>query len=186
MSTPIHREFLRAAGLPDQETATMKKEVQGWSRSRKITAFAQGPERVRQTVKKFPRRMWRFTAKKGNWTITQVLWHLADQEANLYIRLRRAAAEPGQMVSPYDQNKWSDRLLYSQADPMQAVDLIGLLRRANADLLKRVSPKAWKGKVNHPEWGLMSLEFMVGQNIWHLEHHLVQMGRRFQEWKRGA
>jgi hypothetical protein len=111
---------------------------------------------------------------------------LADQEATLYIRLRRAVAEPNQAVSPYDQNKWADRLLYSKAHPEQARDLILLLRAANADLLKRVSPKAWRGKVRHPEWGLLSLEYLVGLNIWHLEHHLLQMGRRFREWKTRA
>jgi|SRR5580658_3234012 hypothetical protein len=186
MPAPVHPGLFKSAGLLEKETAAMKKVVQGWSRSRKTAVFAQGPQRVREALKKFPRRMWRFTAQRGNWTITQVLWHLADQEANLYVRLRRAAAEPGQLVSPYDQNKWADRLLYSQADPEQARDLILLLRQANADLLKRISPKAWKGKVNHPEWGLMSLEFLVGLNIWHLEHHLVQMRRRFLEWKRAA
>lgn len=130
--------------------------------------------------------MWRFTAKKGNWTITEILWHLTDQEANLYVRLRRAIAEPDQWVSPYDQNKWADKLLYSKADPEQARNLLLLLRKANADLLKRVPAKAWRGKVRHPEWGLLTLEYLVGVNIWHLEHHLVQMGRRFREWKTRA
>jgi hypothetical protein len=116
--------------------------------------------------------MWGFTAKKGNWTIAQVLWHLADQEANLYVRLRRAVAEPGGMVSPYDQEKWADKLFYSKADPLQALGLLRLLRKANADLLKRISAKDWRKRVKHPEWGPLTLEYLVGLNIWHIEHHL--------------
>ncbi len=186
MPLSIHPGFLKAAGLQEQEAAAMKKVVQGWSRSKKIAIFAQGPAKVRKTLGKFPKAMWHFTAKKGNWTITEVLWHLADQEANLYIRLRRAVAEPNQVVSPYDQNKWADRLLYSKADPEQARDLLLLLRGANADLLKRIPAKGWRGKVRHPEWGLLTLEYLVGLNIWHLEHHFLQMGRRFKEWKTRA
>ena len=148
-----------------------------------IKLNARGSEKVREILRKYPQAMWHFTAQKGNWTITQVLWHLADQEANLYVRLRRAVAEPGGVVSPYDQNKWADKLFYSKANPEQARDLILLLRKSNSDLLKRIPPKAWRGKVRHPEWGLLSLEYLVGLNIWHLEHHILQMGRRFSEWK---
>jgi hypothetical protein len=174
---------LRGPGLLELELAAMKEKVRHWSRAKKLAAFAQGPKRLSDTLKKFPQGMWRYTRKKENWTITQVLWHLADQEANLYVRLRRAVAEPGRMVSPYDQEKWSQGLLYSKAHPIQARDLIILLRNANADLLKRVGARAWKGKAKHPEWGILSLEYLVGLNLWHLDHHLAQMGRRFSEWK---
>ncbi len=175
---------LRSPKLLEQELAAMEEKVQGWSRAKKLAAFAQGSRRLTATLKKFPQGMWRYTRKKGNWTITQVLWHLADQEANLYIRLRRAVAERGKIVSPYDQEKWSRGLLYSKANPVQARDLIVLLRDANADLLKRVGAKAWRGKVKHPEWGTLSLEYLVGLNVWHLDHHLAQMGRRYSEWKK--
>jgi hypothetical protein len=186
MPTPIHPRSLKAAGLLEQKNAALKKAVQGWDRSRKMASFAKGTDRVRATLKKFPKSMWHFTLKKENWTINQILWHLADQEANLYVRLRRAVAEPGGLVSPYEQDKWADKLFYSKADPEQARDLLLLLRKANADLLKRVPAKSWRGKVRHPEWGLLSLEYLVGLNIWHLEHHLVQMGRRYKEWKTRA
>lgn len=145
--------------------------------------FGKGGDRVRRALRSFPRRMWNFTAHRGNWTITQVLWHLADHEANLYVRLRRAVAETGSLVTPYEQNKWSEKLLYNKADPEQAINLLLLLRKANSDLLKRVPARAFQAKVRHPEAGRISLEFMVGQNIWHVEHHIRQMERRFQEWK---
>ena len=177
---------LKAAELLRRETAALKQKIKNWSRPKKMAVFAKGTERVREALKRFPKRMWNFTVKKENWTITEVLWHLADQEANLYIRLRRAVAEPGQLVSPYDQNKWADKLFYSKADPEQARGLILLLRKANADLLKRVPSKSWGTKVRHPEWGLLSLEYLVGLNIWHLEHHILQMRRRFSEWKATA
>lgn len=96
-------------------------------------------------------------------------------------------AEPNSFVSSYDQNIWADQLIYPEADPLQARDLILLLRRANVDLLRRIPRKSWAGKVKHPEWGTKTLEYMVALNVWHLEHHLRQMERRLREWKgRGA
>src|SRR5262245_48171686 len=78
-----------------KEAAYTKDLVKGWSRERKLKAFTQGPARLEKALKKFPRKMWGFTTTPKNWCIQEVLWHLADQEANLYVRLRRAAAEPG-------------------------------------------------------------------------------------------
>jgi hypothetical protein len=183
MARRIKTAFIDAARIVEMERAELKKTVQEWSRPRKLAAFAKGPQFLTETLKRFPKTMWGYTQKKGNWTITQVLWHLADQEANLYVRLRRAIAEPGGFVSPYDQNLWAEQLQYSKSAPEQARDIILLLRMANTDLLRRVPAKSWKGKVKHPEWGNLSLEYLVGLNIWHFEHHLGQMERRYQEWK---
>ena len=169
--------------LTEESTAQLRSESQAWPAARKVKAFAQGGTRLQAVLRRCPRKMWTFTLKKSNWTIAQVLWHLADQEANLYVRLRLAAAEPGSLVSSYDQNIWAEELSYPKASPEQARDLILLLRKANVDLLKRIPRKAWEGKVRHPEWGTKDLEYMVALNVWHLEHHLRQMERRLRDWK---
>ena len=165
-----------------KEKILTKETVKGWGRSKQIAAFSRGGERLRKTLGKYPRKMWGFTTTPKNWCITEVLWHLADQEANLYVRLRRAAAEPGQPVAAYDQEKFSARLLYKKSDPAQAKALILLLRQANSDLIRRLPAKVWNNKVKHPEWGTLTFGFMVALNIWHLDGHLAQMGRRYAEW----
>ncbi len=177
------RDFFSAPRLNELQTKVLEKEVKTWSRPEIAKGFAAGSKRLLKTLRQCPRPMWSFTLRKDHWTIQQVLWHLADQEANLYVRLRLAAAQPGSKVPAYDQNIWADRLSYLKADPIQARDLIVLLRDSNADLLKRLPSKAWGQKVHHPEWGTLTLGFLLNRNIWHLEHHLRQMERRLQEWK---
>ncbi len=167
----------------DKKRAELREEVQHWSRSGKLAAFARGGERVRQTLRKCPRSMWTYTAKKGNWCVAEAIWHLADQEANVYMRFRKAVAENGSMVSAWDHSKWPAATLYSKADPLQALALIQILRKANADLIKRAGPSAWTKRVKHPEFGVRTVENMVGMNIWHIEHHIGQMERRLREWK---
>ncbi len=160
-----------------------KEMVMGWSRQRQIAVFAQGGDRLEKALEKYPIKMWGFTTTPKNWCIKEVLWHLADQEANLYVRLRRAAAEPGKVAAAYDQEKWSTGLLYKKFDPHQAKALILLLRKANADLVKRLPSKVWTNKVKHSEWGMLTFGFMMAYNISHLDGHLAQMGRRYAEWK---
>jgi hypothetical protein len=176
----------KASTLPGwalKEQIYTKDMVKGWGRSKQINAFAKGGDRLEKTLRKYPAKMWGFTNAPKNWCIKEVLWHLADQEANLYVRLRRAAAEPRQPVAAYDQEKFSAKLPYKKANPQQAKALILLLRKANADLVKQLPSKVWNNKVKHPEWGTLTFGFMIILNVWHLDGHLAQMGRRYAEWK---
>jgi hypothetical protein len=175
--------FVAGPDIPQEEQAQTRKKVNAWPRAKKLAVFAQGSRRVETALKKFPRKMWSFKPAKNKWCIGEVLWHLADLEANFYVRMRRAIAEPGKIIIPFDQDKWSSRLLCAKADFGQALAIIRLLRRANADLLRRVPVSAWKSKVKHPERGLISVDWMVGFNLWHLENHIGQMDKRYREWK---
>jgi hypothetical protein len=184
MDLPKSKRYLSTPDWVRKELDEVEKTVHGWSRVQKLNAFAQGGNRIAQALRKFPRSMWGFTTKKGNWCITEVLWHLADQEANVYVRLRKAIAEDGSTVNAWDHTAWQKGTLCPKADSIQARDLITLLRRTNADLLRRVPTKDWKNHVQHPETGVTTVEDMVGFNIWHLENHIGQMERRYKEWKK--
>src|SRR5262245_51757617 len=103
-----------------QEEEGVKETVQGWGRAKKLSAFGKCAAQVERALAKFPRRMWGFSPTPGvHWSIGEVIWHLADQEANLYLRLRKALAEPGGFVTAWDQEKWSKGLLYRKAKPEQ-------------------------------------------------------------------
>lgn len=175
--------FPAGSGLPETEVKAAKKKVHGWGRSQKLKAFGLCAARVETFLGDFPKPMWRFKPTPANWCVGEVLWHLADQEANLYLRLRKAVAEPGEAVSAWDQDKWSAKPGYLKADFNEALGLLKALRKANVGFLKRLPPKAWASKVNHPEAGRISVEYMVGQNIWHVEHHIGQMAKRYAEWE---
>jgi hypothetical protein len=175
--------FVAGPDVLKEEAALARKKVNGWSRFRKFSAFAQGANRISQTLKSFPLALWKFKPSKEKWCVGEILWHLADQEANLYVRLRRGIAESGSSVSPYDQDQWSQKLGYLSADFKEAVEILKLMRRCNTVLLKRLPASVWKRTVNHPERGLLTVDSLVAMNIWHLEHHLGQMLKRQREWK---
>jgi hypothetical protein len=177
--------FVAGPDVLKEETALAQKKVNSWSHSRKFSALAQGADRISQTLKSFPPALWKFKPSKEKWCVGEILWHLADQETNLYVRLRRAMAESGSSVSPYDQDKWSQELGYLSADFKEALEILKLIRHSNTVLLKRFLPSVWKRTVNHPERGLLTVDSLVAMNIWHLEHHLGQMLKRQREWKTG-
>ena len=175
--------FIAGPDVSPQDRKRTTQKVMDWPRDRKARTFAQGHLRVGEALKKFPRKMWSYRPSKDRWCIGQILWHLADQEANLYVRLRRAACEPGHTVAPYDQDKWAVGSDYLKSDPEEAWQLLKLLRTANVHLLERLPASAWQRYVQHSELGKMTIDHLVGLNVWHLEHHLGQMTKRYLEWK---
>lgn len=175
--------FIAGPDVLKEEAALARRKVNGWSRSRKFSAFSQGADRIGKTLESFPPALWKFKLSKEKWCVGEILWHLADQEANLYVRLRRAIAESGSPVSAYDQDKWAKHLEYLLGDFEEAWEILKLLRRSNTALLKRLPISAWKRKVKHPERGMLTVESLVSINVWHLEHHLGQMEKRYRDWK---
>jgi hypothetical protein len=52
--------FIAGPDVLKEEAALSRKKVNGWSRSRKLKAFAQGADRISKTLKSFPPALWKF------------------------------------------------------------------------------------------------------------------------------
>jgi uncharacterized damage-inducible protein DinB len=114
----------------------------------------------------------------GKWSIGQVMQHLADSELVWGYRLRLVLAHDRPKLTGYDQDKWSERLGYDDADPDQSLqDFSGVLRRANLRLLARASSEDLKRVGIHSERGEESVEHMVRLYAGHDLLHLEQIAR---------
>ena len=91
----------------------------------------------------FPREMWHFRDEHGCWSIHEHLVHIADSEANSYIRCRRLVAEQGESLMAYDENRWAHVLDYHAIDTGGAVELFRVLRRQTYELIKNLPESAW-------------------------------------------
>jgi len=155
-----------------------------WSKPQKLRGLSQGLREAERSLRKYPRRMWDWSPKPGtHWCIREVLWHLADSEANYYVRLRRAAAESGATISPWDENRWALAVPYRKQSAALAWETFRALRTANIAWVKILSPGVWNRRVRHPDFGVMSIDRIVGACNWHTKHHQGQMERRYLEWK---
>ena len=65
------------------------------ARTKKIESYGSAFDELTATLKEFPPEMWQFRDEPGCWSIHEHLVHIADSEANSYIRCRRLVAEPG-------------------------------------------------------------------------------------------
>jgi hypothetical protein len=128
--------------------------------------------------------MWQFRPGAGSWSIHEIVVHIADSEANSYVRCRRFVAEPGKDVMAYDEPVWASRLNYHARDPQEALELFRRLRQSNYHLIRTLPEDAWASTVFHPENGVMTLDDWLVIYERHIPEHVAQMQEVYEEWMR--
>lgn len=137
-----------------------------------------------ESLKEFPKEMWQWKPASEKWSIHEILIHIADSEANSFVRCRRFIAEHGSGVYGYDENKWAKRLDYHSQSVEDSLELFKLLRKASYDLIKAVDDKTWEtASVNHSENGVMGFEQWLKVYEEHVPVHIRQMKRNVEAWK---
>ena len=159
------------------------------TRALKIASYAGAYETLIAGLAQFPAEMWDFRDEHGCWSIREHLVHIADSEANSYIRCRRFIAEPGRPLMDYDENRWADALRYSDCSDAGAEDAIALfrlLRRQTAALIADLPDTAWANACHHPENGAMTLDDWLLVYEAHIPEHLGFMQENYAAWRNRA
>jgi hypothetical protein len=99
-----------------------------------------------------PKEAWLFKPAPKEWSVHQVIVHLADSETNSYLRARRFLAEPGQPLMAYDQDVWADNLDYHNQSTDDALQVTKWVRKMTYDLIKDLPDKVWSNTVIHPQY----------------------------------
>ncbi len=154
------------------------------SRKEKLEAYGNAIEELTEALPEFPREMWQFRDEHGCWSIHEHIVHIADSEANSYIRCRRLIAEPGEDLMAYDENRWAATLDYHSIDPEGAIALFGALRRQTGALLKQLPESAWANVCYHPENGDMTLDDWLDVYARHVTEHIAYMRQNYEAWNR--
>ncbi|MCX6197933.1 MAG: DinB family protein [Bacteroidetes bacterium] len=137
-----------------------------------------------ESLKEFPKEMWQWKPAPEKWSIHEILIHIADSEANSFVRCRRFTAEPGSGVYGYNENKWATHLDYHSQSIEDSLELFKLLRKTSYDLIKTVDDKTWEtATVNHSENGVMNFEQWLKVYEEHVPVHIRQMKRNVEAWK---
>ncbi|MDX1939949.1 MAG: GNAT family N-acetyltransferase [Saprospiraceae bacterium] len=151
-------------------------------RERLVESYGKAYDKIVATLAEYPRDMWQWRPAADKWTIHENIVHLADSEANSYIRSRRFIAEPGSLVLGYDQEVWTKKLDYHQQSVEDALELFRLLRKKSYDLIKNLPDEVWKNTVEHSENGTMTFEDWL--RVYENHTHIGSMRRVFEAWKR--
>ena len=115
----------------------------------------------------------------GKWTARQILVHLAQTEIALGNRARMALAVPNYVAQALDQDAWMSneadvvRGGSSGASGRTALDALVAMNAFNRAFFETLSPEQRATPFSHPEYGALTVEWLIHQMAGHLRHHVV-------------
>lgn len=166
-----------ASGAAGQATAYVSALLELLGTREPLAVLRDMPAALTRAIDGLSPQQLRQPERPGKWSIAQVLQHLADAEVAVAWRVRLILAQDRPQLTGYDQDSWAERLQYEQAQPADALEQFGALRRSNVRLIERASPADLKRVGLHSERGEESLEHLRNLCAGHDLLHLRQIDR---------
>jgi len=114
---------------------------------------------------------------KDKWSIGEILAHLAEDEIATAWRYRQMVEHPGIELAGFDQDLWARIGDYSSRSPHDSLSLFGLLRKANLQFLRGLTPEQWQSSGTHEERGPITIRELAAHMAGHDSNHVEQIRR---------
>jgi hypothetical protein len=137
-----------------------------------IESFAAGGEILRQAVRGLAREDLLARPGPGDWSIQELVIHLADSDAIAIDRMKRIVTEDNPPLLYADETAYVTRLLPEEQSIEDAVTLLDVGRRQWSRVLRKLPDEAFSRQGLHNRAGIVTLGGMVEGYCKHLEHHL--------------
>jgi hypothetical protein len=157
-------------------------------RNNMIEEYGGGFDLFAATLDEVPRKIWEFKPKPHEWSVHEIIIHLADAEAMGAIRARKLIAEPGTTLMAYDEAGWAESLDYQNQSVDDALQIFKLTKQMTYRLLKSLPDQVFTHTVVHPEaiypeYGeAYTLEKWLHIYTRHVRDHIKQMKDNYTAW----
>jgi len=138
-----------------------------------LEALADTPERIRQSMQSWTAADFERSYAPGKWSARLILVHLAQTELALTTRARFALAERNYAAQAFSQDNWMP--IDASADARTALDTYITLRRFNLAMWRALTPEQLARPFWHPEYGELTVSWIMGQMAGHDIHHFRQI-----------
>ncbi len=120
-----------------------------------------------------------------NWTIRQIVHHLADSHVNCYIRFKWTLTEEQPTIKAYDEGRWAALADSRTGDIAAPLALLEGLHGRWVQLMNSMIEGQFQRSFVHPETGkTVSLNEALCYYAWHCMHHTGQIAwlRKSKSW----
>jgi hypothetical protein len=138
-----------------------------------IAAMRDSVDRIRSLTAGWTPAQFERTYAPGKWSARQILIHLAQTELALGTRARMALTIPNYAAQSFDQDQWAP--LDSALSGREAVEAFAAIAAMNRSAFAALSPQARATPLSHPEYGALTVDWIVHQMAGHQIHHLGQL-----------
>ncbi len=139
-----------------------------------IETIASTPARMREAVAGLTEEQIETPYRPGGWTVREVVHHVPDSHVNSYCRFKFALTENAPRIMTYEEAAWA-ALPDSRAPVEISLALLEALHARWTYLLREMTDEDFARKLDHPEWGHLTLGNMLGLYDWHCRHHVAHV-----------
>ncbi len=153
-------------------------------RTRAIEDIGELPARLRAALTGLSEQQIDTPYRPGGWIVRQVVHHIADSHLNACVRFRLALTESEPLIKTYDEKAWAGLIDARTAAVESSLKMIDGLHERWALLLRTMSAKDFARRFNHPERGILDLDWLMQLYAWHGRHHEAHITslRHLQGW----
>ena len=148
------------------------KEYPYESLSEAINYLEDFPKMLRDLTDGLPDVILDTPYRPDGWTARQVVHHLADSHANLYIRVKCTISEDNPTVKGYSESDWA-KMPDSKLPIESSLKIIEGLHERLVFLFKNLKQEDFEKTYFHPGYKqTYVLRNVIALYRWHSEHHL--------------
>jgi len=145
-----------------------------------LAAIADTSTRLRKLLEGWSAEQFERTYAPGKWTARQILIHLAQTELALGNRARMALATPNYVAQAFDQDAWMGKEAGGAGraggvSARVALDALVSLSAMNYAFFASLSTEDRATPFSHPEYGALTVDWLIHQMAGHGIHHLRQL-----------
>jgi hypothetical protein len=133
------------------------------------------PQKLALLTKRLERKRLAKRPAPDQWSVAEILAHLADVELAVGWRLRMMLTSNGIPLQAYDQDVWATTFNYGRRDPKVSLQTFCVLRESNIALLKTVSKNLLENYGMHAERGKETVTHLTNMVAGHDLNHLQQV-----------
>ena len=128
-------------------------------------AFFAGVEEQRTTRRPRP----------GGWCAREILGHLVDSACNNHRRFVIGLGQPPVVFQGYDGDDWVEHQRYTDRPFSEIASLWAAYNRHLSHVIASIPPDALERSGDGPEGRVVTLGFLLEDDVRHLRHHLEQI-----------
>jgi len=132
-------------------------------------------DKVQELTGAWPPNRFERPYAPGKWSARQVLTHLAQTELVVGTRARMALATPGYVAQGWNQDAWI--ALDAHLTGRAAMDAFAAAARMNLAFYEGLSSADRATTFVHPEFGELTIDWVIHQMAGHQINHLLQLQR---------
>ncbi len=139
-----------------------------------IEEFREAPSRLREAVSSLTASQ--LDTRYRNWTIRQIVHHVADSHVHSYIRFKWALTESSPTIKAYEEADWVLLADAQQGDIEPSLLLLDGLHAKFVQLLQSMTLEQYDRTFVHPQTGeTVRLWTALNYYPWHARHHTGQI-----------